>query len=389
MLNHNNQGQGTFFRCFFLAKHLSNYGNEVVLSCVSPARNAIRTKIMNTEDITIYLLAGQHGSSSITELPFHIIRAIINLRLAVTGRFDVIYSFSVASPTTGFPVICLRLLKTLGFYKPKIVVDWDDWWGKGGLSSIDNKGWLVESLTTSLEVKIPRLADKVTVVSDVLRERALQAGVRPDNVYLLPNGANVKRQSREKKDKLRKKLGLPLDNLIVCYVGRALTIFDYLLDSIEIMKNNSPDTIVLFIAPLNILHIKKINDLGLTKTIISVGEQSYERLLLYLRASDVLLLPRADNKSERANYPARLGDYMAAGRPIVTTAIGESEKVILNNKCGLSAKPNDSMEFSAKILKLLNNPQLREEMGRRGRKVAERALSWEIITKQLQDILSN
>ncbi len=135
--------------------------------------------------------------------------------------------------------------------------------------------------------------------------------------------------------------------------------------------------------------METIKDLGLSDNVVHIGVLPYERLLLYLRASDILLLPRADNESEKANYPARLGDYLAAGRPIVATAIGEVEKVMRENKCGLLAKPNDPLDFADKILELLNEPQLREDMGRRGREIAEQKLSWQIVTKQLmRDVLS-
>jgi glycosyltransferase involved in cell wall biosynthesis len=345
--------------------------------------------VIQIENVKVYLLAGQHGSSSLFELPFHMLRALINIRLAISGKFDVIYSFNVASPTTGFPLIFLKPLKMLRLFKAKLVVDWDDWWGKGGLTSIDKKGWLVETVTTFLETKIPLLADRVTVVSDMLKKRALQVGVNPHNIFYLPNGANVEGRCSEENRSLRMELRLPLEMNILCYVGRVLTTFDYLVHSISIVVKKLPNTAVVFITPLDSSHMKTIKELGLLDNVVHIGVQPYERLLLYLRASDILLLPRADNKSEKANYPARLGDYLAAGRPIVATALGEVEKVIRENKCGLLAKPNDPIDFASKILELFNDPRLREDMGRRGREVAEKKLSWQIIAKKLmQDVLS-
>ncbi|MBI4743976.1 MAG: glycosyltransferase family 4 protein [Actinobacteria bacterium] len=388
VLNHNDQGKGTFFRCFFLSKYLCQHGNEVVLSCLNPDRNAVFTKVIQIEGVKVCLLAGQHGSSSLLELPFHILRALINIRLAVSQRFDVVYSFNVASPTTGLPLIFLRFLKMIGLYNAKLLIDWDDWWGKGGLTSIDKKGWLIEASASFLETRIPLLADRITVVSDMLEEKALQIGVKPHNISYLPNGANTELWYSVESRSLRKELGLPFEMNILCYVGRALTTFDYLINSISIVVSKSPNTVAIFIAPLDVSHIEKIKNLGLSENVIHIGVQLYEKILPYLKASDILLLPRANNKSEKANYPARLGDYLVAGRPIVATAIGEVEKVIRENKCGLLAKPDDPADFADKILELLNDPWLRENIGRRSYEVAEQKLSWRTITEQLmQDVL--
>jgi len=389
ILNHNDQGKGTFFRCFFLGKHLCQYGNQVVLSCLNPNRSVMHTEVIQIENVQVYLLAGQHGLSSLSELPFHILRSLINVRLAIFGKFDVIYSFNVASPTTGFPVIFLKFLKKIGLFNAKLMVDWDDWWGKGGLTSIDEKGKLVEIIATFLEIKIPLLADKVTVVSDMLRKRTMQVGVKAHNIFCLPNGANVEPWCLTKSNSLREKLGLPLKVNILCYAGRVFTTFNYLVRSVSLVVKKMPNTTIVFVAPLNASHMEIIKNLGLLDNVVSVGEQPYEKLLLYLQSSDILLLPRADNKSDRANYPGRLGDYLTAGRPIVATAIGVVEKVVRENRCGLLARPGDSVDFADKILELLNKPQLREDMGRRGREAAEQKFSWQFVAKQLiQNVLS-
>lgn len=388
ILNHNDKDKGTFFRCLFLGKYLCKAGNEVVLSCLNPERG-IRTKKTEDESVEIFLLVGQHGSSSLFELPYHLLRSLLNIRLALFGGFDVIYSFNVASPTTGMPIVFLKLLKKLGLFKKRLVVDWDDWWGSGGLTSIDNKGRLIEGAANIFETKIPPLADMVTVVSDTLKEHATNIGITPSKIINVPNGANVGAWCSIDQKKIRNELGLPDEANILCFAGRVLTIFDNLIKSINLIVKKAPNTVVLIIAPLKNSHLTRISDLGLKNNIIYLGVQPYEVLLHYLRASDILLLPRVDNYSERANYPGRLGDYLASGRPIVTNPIGQIERVINDNHCGLIAKINDAEDFAEKVIELINDPELSKQMGDKGQKIARDLLAWPIIVEKLNQALAS
>jgi glycosyltransferase involved in cell wall biosynthesis len=123
----------------------------------------------------------------------------------------------------------------------------------------------------------------------------------------------------------------------------------------------------------------KASDLA---NVICIRRQPYHKIPLYLGASDVLLLPLPDTLFDRARWPLRLGDYLAAGRPIVATSLPEIEKIV--SECGLLAKIGDPEDFADKILSIISDPDLREEMGKRARGLAETRYSWKRIAKQLE-----
>lgn len=52
-----------------------------------------------------------------------------------------------------------------------------------------------------------------------------------------------------------------------------------------------------------------------------LGMRSVEQLPAYLRGMDVLLMPYALNEATRTIYPLKLYEYLATGKPVVTTAI--------------------------------------------------------------------
>ena len=321
ILNHNDRDKGTYFRCFSLGKNLVKVGHDVVLSCLNTDGSLFRTATEFIDGVKLVLVPGQFGSSSIRELPFHFFRAVLNIKMTLLGKFDAVYAFNVASPTTGIPIVILKLLKKVGIFSGEILVDSDDLWGRGGLTSIDGKGGLAVWVAGFMETKIPLLADKVTIVSHFLKDMLIKAGVDPDKAFIVPNGADVSGPYFADTTFPRAELGLPADKPILCFVGRALWVFDYLLAALSIVVRKKPDTLIVYISPLQDTHMKAIQQLGLSSNFICPGVQPHDVVCKYLSAADVLLLPRMRNGIEQANFPGRLGDYLAAGRPIVSTAI--------------------------------------------------------------------
>lgn len=384
ILNHNDFEKGTFFRCFYLAKYLNKYFSKLTLVCLNDINKHKFTEDIELDGINIKKILGQHGKSSFFELPFHIIRAFINAGIVLTGKYNFVYITAVASPTNAFSTLFIKFLKSIGVLKVKIIVDWDDLWGRGGLVTFNKQGREVESVATFFETKIPLLADKVTVASRFLFDLAERSGVESSKIFFFPNGACTDYEYNPDKNFYREKLDLPIDEHILCFVGRGLWTFDYLMDCFDYIFKKKSNIIIIYISPLDKVCLDKIARLKLEDKLLCLGTMRHKQIFPYLISSDILLLPRVDNVVEKANYPARLGDYLSAGRPVVSNDIGdEAGKFISENNCGLLAKPNDISEFSDNIMTLLNNPEMMDKIGKNNRALAESKASWEFIAKKV------
>jgi spore coat protein SA len=85
----------------------------------------------------------------------------------------------------------------------------------------------------------------------------------------------------------------------------------------------------------------------------------------------------------RVHYEA-----MAAGLPIITTARGGNPEVVVDGHNGLFARPFDHPEgFETAICNLLDQPVLREQLGRRGRTLAEERYSFRRVAQELEEVL--
>jgi len=75
--------------------------------------------------------------------------------------------------------------------------------------------------------------------------------------------------------------------------------------------------------------------------------------------------------------PSKILSIMAADRPVIAcmNLEGDAPRLVEEAGCGYVLPPEDPRMLAERILKLYENQELREEMGRRGRAYAERELS--------------
>jgi glycosyltransferase involved in cell wall biosynthesis len=86
-----------------------------------------------------------------------------------------------------------------------------------------------------------------------------------------------------------------------------------------------------------------------------LGHKPYAELPGYCKAFDVGLIPFPINETTLNSNPLKAREYLAAGLPVVSTAIPEVQSLGL---CGIA---RDSAEFISKIEQALNDPSARED----------------------------
>jgi glycosyltransferase involved in cell wall biosynthesis len=113
------------------------------------------------------------------------------------------------------------------------------------------------------------------------------------------------------------------------------------------------------------------------------GRIDYDQISYYLSACDVCWLPMRDSGANQGRSPLKVKDYMAAGRPVVMTAVGDAVNLIRRGKFGLLASDRPD-EIANQVLALLRAPERREVMGRRARQLAETEFGWNRIADRLE-----
>lgn len=375
-LNHNQERFGTYYRCFFLAKYLSRQGFGVTLICAS-GKNIdflIRRKRINKNFTTITL----------PRIKYHryftgqILRLFLTIPLVLFSDYDILHAFAVAQPQIAFPALTAKYLR-----KKKLVIDWDDLWG-GGFA--EEHAGPVTKILTFFERWTPRHADKITYVSEYLGKEIKKLGLSKRAIKIT-NGANIDEVKMINQERARQKLGLERKTKYLVSVGN--TYFPQALKTLflalgKIAKKEKVKLLMVGLVDIS-PEISSIFE-KMKKDIVLTGSVSFQKVLLYLSAADVLILPMENNPIEKARFPIRLGDYLASGKPIASNAVGEIKFYLEEYQAGLTSQPDAPDKLSQNIFKLLKDKKLVQKLSRKARNLAEQEVSWQRVALKLAKI---
>jgi len=110
---------------------------------------------------------------------------------------------------------------------------------------------------------------------------------------------------------------------------------------------------------------------GLCDVVDLVGYLDRAELFNLYAQAHALLIPLFDDRQSRARFPTKIGEYLAAARPIVTNSVGEIPHYFTDGVDAVVCPPANPLAFGRAIVALLGDPAHAEEIGRRGRRVAE------------------
>jgi glycosyltransferase involved in cell wall biosynthesis len=123
---------------------------------------------------------------------------------------------------------------------------------------------------------------------------------------------------------------------------------------------------------------------GKPGSIVRTGPVRFEEIGSILSACDICWLPLRDTGANRGRWPIKLSDYMAAGRPVISTNVGDLGHFVKKHNIGLVSSDTPS-ELSSRINELLEDFEKRKMMGIRARYLAETDYSWDTISRKLEN----
>lgn len=373
-INHNVIGEGTYLRCYQIAKYLINHNHNVTILTTSKRSRlrSIHTKEDRIEIIQFPDLFSNKLRNGIC--PWNTFKRIYYLR---NKRFDVIHAFDTR-PGVIFPGLFYKFK-----YKVPLIIDWADWWGRGG--TIRERSGNLFALTigkieTFFEEYFRKCADFSTTICTALKNRLIQMGYNEAKIMLLPQGTDFSKIKQLDKYYCRKILNVDLFMPIIGHLG---TLFKkdamLLFDSMEKAKKKIRN-IKLFLIGRH--KLKLDNHDYKDDFLLETGEIEAEKIPIYLSACDVLVLPMEKNIANNGRWPSKINDYLASGRPIVSTPISDIKLIFEKYKIGILAEDN-STDFSNAIVKLIGDKAQQIYLGEKGMKYAQQELNWYILVDDL------
>lgn len=106
------------------------------------------------------------------------------------------------------------------------------------------------------------------------------------------------------------------------------------------------------------------------------SEIDHELVPEFLADCDILVIPRPENVVNRISFPSKLVEYMAMGRPVISSRTGDADHIITQDISGLLYAPGDKEGFKTQLLKLVEKAK-REMIGQEAHEKVRASLTWE------------
>lgn len=374
-LCHNVNGSGgTFVRAMELAKQVTTAGHGVTL--VTTSRHArVRWEDQRVEGVRVLAapaaVSGRFRSGwDGVDLASRVWRVL----LSDLGQVDVLHAFDTR-PTVILPALLARRRA-----RAQLVVDWADWWGRGGTIEERPTGTAVRVVArvveTFFEEAFRTRADATTTISSALAARAESLGVPRHTIHRLPQGCDTQSIVPLPLREARARCGLPQDVPIVGYMGAMFQRdASLLLEAFSRLRQQVPDAQLMLVGKPG-LRLPEVDGL------LPVGFVPRELLSTHLGACNLFLLPMVNSIANRGRWPSRLNDYLAAGRPVVATPVGDVPELFTRYQVGALGWVEDDT-FVEACVELLTDSHRSGRLGENARRVAETELDWSVVGRQL------
>ena len=232
------------------------------------------------------------------------------------------------------------------------------------------------ALTEKHEAVLASIFDHMLVTSKKDRDAFLDLpGIRkdPQHIHVLPNGVDLDYFTPDNTTKREAK------NLVISgkmsYHANVSMVLYFVNQILPLIRKRHPDVKVTIVGkdpPRGILALAQDPNIVVTGTVADIRP--------YLRRAVVAIAPLTYG----AGIQNKILEAMACETPVVTTSRAISALEVQSGVELLTAA--EEVDFANGVCRLLDDPALREQIGRNGRAYVERSHNWMKVAAQLEGI---
>jgi glycosyltransferase involved in cell wall biosynthesis len=229
-------------------------------------------------------------------------------------------------------------------------------------------------------------ADLVLSINKGLQEYTIRMGAHPQKTMVLRAGIDLATYNpKVNGDEIRKKFGIKKDDKILFFMGWLYQFSGLKEVAIELSKIQDESIKLLIVGEGDAFQdLKKIREeYHLQDRIILAGQQPYKDIPQFIASADICLLPAYHNEIMRDIVPIKMYEYMAMGKPIISTKLPGIMKEFGNDHGVIYIeKPEDAM---TNAMYLIEHNIIKME-GEKARKYVEHN-DWQITTDEFERML--
>jgi glycosyltransferase involved in cell wall biosynthesis len=313
---------------------------RIVAPPVLEPRDAGRVELLDGVEVRHTALPRWPGVAA------HLQAALLMRRAALTHQPDVIHLFK----PKGYGGLAVRA----GLGNAALVVDSDDWEGRGGWNDLAGYPPLARRVFAWQEQDLPRRAGAVTVASRTLQTQMWGFGIAPERVFYVPNGVAAPRGAAARGGGGRRVAWYtrfwecPPESMVAIWARVHAARRDTTLVVIGRGEHGEEHRF-----------LEAARQAGIADSIDYLGWLEPAAIPAVLATIDLALVPVSDTLVMRARASAKLLELVAAGIPLVASRVGEAAEYLRDSRGGVLVPPDDAAAFADATLLLLSDPAQR------------------------------
>jgi glycosyltransferase involved in cell wall biosynthesis len=233
-----------------------------------------------------------------------------------------------------------------------------------------------------------RFTSAYVAISEHLYDRAELISKGKIPVHLIPITVNLNyfKNGDYRPDK---------NNLKIFYGGSfaAKDGLAYLLDAYEtVSKEDSNIKLVLtgLGNPADTDKLKqRIGRSANSNRIIFKGFLNTDEYYATLNSCDIFCMTRINSQFANAGFPFKLGEFLASGKGVIATKVGDVPKYLFNNVNALLISPDSAGDIAGALSTFIKNPEKINSLGSEARRTAETHFDSERISEKLLSIFNS
>ncbi len=235
-----------------------------------------------------------------------------------------------------------------------------------------------------VETLLARVSDVLIAVGPQVRDELVSLGVAPAEKFeVIRLGIALDERvadGAEARAEARRLLGVPADRFVVGWIGRITGIkrpHDVLLAFRKLRDRGVEASLCLVGDGPNRDAVERhASELGIARDCLYLGYQ--DDVSRWYALLDAFLLTSANEGT-----PVTAIEALAAGKPVVSTAVGGVPDVVIDGVDGFLAPAGDTDALAEALARLAGDPELRARMGEAGR---GRVLEQYAVERLLDDV---
>jgi len=208
---------------------------------------------------------------------------------------------------------------------------------------------------------LARFTPTIVAISEATKKALIEYEYLPEGkIQVIYNGIKPLTKNIEAAAAVRKKLGIPIEALVIGTVSRLDPVKNQqmMLKAFKLFLQKHPDSYLLMVGdgPDKNSLVNLADEYEISSRVIFTG--FIDAPVHYLSAMDMFLL-----SSHTEGTSMTLLEAMSLQIPAIATAVGGNPEIIIQNVTGRLTEPDDERSFSNAMVELAESSQLRKNMG--------------------------